>query len=344
MKEFDHIPWLQDLILSSEKIIHEIFENTGSADIKDLLKRQHNGGKRLRPMVIAASAQLGEKSSEQLPYAASAVELFHLASLFHDDVLDDTLMRRDQLASPKKIGNLRSVLSGDYLLAESIELTVKYLPKEIAHYFLTTIKTMVRSEIISHKLLFNTEITRKEYLDIIASKTAVLFELACSIGIRLTTGNSDRIQRLTHFGHQLGMAYQLVDDLEDMMGLIEGGDNDLAHGYMSLPVIELFKSAPAEDKARITKILQTPGDPHELLHWMKSFSIFRTITADIKRYIDEAKKELRLPLQNDEQKIATAMLETLCDYVLNKGIDVIRKYEVLEEEKETTPRKELVFA
>jgi len=344
MRSFEHIPWMQELILSSEGIIQEIFENTGSADIKDLLKRQHTGGKRLRPMVIAASAKLGRQTSEALPYAAAAVELFHLASLFHDDVLDETMMRRAQGSSPKEIGNLRSVLAGDYLLAESIELAVRHLPKEIAQYFLHTIKTMVRSEISAHKLLFNVEITRKEYLDIIANKTAVLFELACSIGIRLTTDNASPIESLTRFGHQLGMAYQLVDDLEDMMGLIEGGDDDLSNGYLSLPIIELLKAAPAEERPRITAILHRNEEPRQLLHWLKSFSVFRIITADIKKYIDGARKELDISVVGNDRQIARQMLEELCDYVSEKGTIIIREYEALEESKNHTLRKALAFA
>jgi geranylgeranyl pyrophosphate synthase len=333
MKSFENFPWIQNFIAETDGIISEAFENTGSADLKDILRNQHRGGKRLRPMIVAASGQLGEKTTPELAYGAAAIELLHLASLFHDDVLDDTDSRRFQLAAQKKNGNFISILTGDYLLAECLNMLVTHLPSTTAAYFLSTIKRMIKSEIMSNKHLFNMDISKKEYLQIIDDKTASLFALAGSLGIRITSQNDEQIQSLTDFGYHLGMAYQIVDDLQDMMGLIAGSDNDLAHGYMSLPVIELLNAAGPESKTAVKDYLRnlTEDNKMNLLLLMKSFSVFKITFSEIKKHLDGAKNELRPLATDDGKSAALVFLGDLCDQLKIKADAIIAEYEKIAE-------------
>ncbi|MBX7150585.1 polyprenyl synthetase family protein [bacterium] len=347
MKNFEHIPWLQALVKDTELVIHEIFERTGSAALKELLKSQHSGGKRLRPMIVGASAQLGESETKVLAYGSAAIELFHLASLFHDDVLDRTESRRNRLTSQKEVGISKSILTGDYLLAESINLMVKHLPAEVVKYFLDTIQLMIRSEITSNKLQYNWDITSKEYFEIIANKTAVLFAMAASIGIRLTSADQTAIQRMSSFGHQLGIAYQLVDDLEDLLGVIEDSDNDLANGYFSLPIIELLHAVPKNNKADIKKYIQNLNEANRisLLKLMRTFSIFKTMIAQIQKHLDAAKKELKYFTANETNDSALVVLAGLCEQVSQKARKIVRVYESMADQKLTEPpKKKLAIA
>lgn len=344
MKNFDTIPWLKQFIDETDRSISEIFENTGSADLKEILKSQHQGGKRLRPTIIGASARLGEKSSEAVKYGAVAVELLHLASLFHDDVLDNTDSRRMHLAAQKKIGNLTSILSGDYLLTESINVMIRHLPQEVTEYFLATIKKMIKSEIYSHKLLYNLDISKKEFLQIIDEKTASLFALASSLGIRITSDNADSINRLTQFGYHLGMAYQLADDLEDMFGLIEGSDNDLQHGYISLPIIELLNAASDDLKPEIRQWIKHIDREKaiKLIQIMKSYSIFKVMLVEIKKYAGTARENLRgLKIEGPQQADSLNFLLDLCAYIENKTESIIATYEKIALEKPVGDKKQV---
>ncbi len=333
--------------METDKIILEVFENTGSADLKDILKNQHRGGKRLRPMIVAASGQLGGKATPKLAYGAAAIEILHLASLFHDDVLDDTDSRRFQLAAQKQNGNLTSILSGDYLLAECLNLLVTHLPKETATYFLSTIKQMIKSEIHSNKLLFNLDISRKEYLQIIDDKTASLFALAGSLGMRITSQNAEHIQGLTGFGHHLGMAYQIADDLQDMMGLLEGSDNDLAHGYVSLPVIELLNAAENKDEIKEWIRNLTEVNKINLVQRMTSFSIFKITFSTIKKHLDGAQNELRRFSSGASGDTVAALefLNDLSDQLKAKTDRIIDEYEKIAESVPEKPAvKKFAFA
>lgn len=348
MKNYDTIPWLKQFIDRTDTAIFEIFENTGSADVKEILKDQHRGGKRLRPAIIGASARLCETMSDAAHYGAVAVELLHLASLFHDDVLDNTESRRFQIAAQKKTGNLTSILSGDYLLTESIGIMIRHLPGEVTEYFLSTIKKMIKSEIYSHKLLFNLEISKKEFLQIIDEKTASLFALASSLGIRITSRNPDAIQRMTQFGHNLGMAYQLMDDLEDMFGLIEGSDNDLEHGYISLPVIELLNAAADDLKPEICQWIKhiDREKSMRLIQLMKSYSIFKVTLTQIRKYAGKARENVNGMGTNShaEQEVCLDFLRDLCSYVEDKTEKLVMSYEsMIESKKPDDARKIYAF-
>lgn len=331
MKPLTRSPWQQSFLEQVDTIIEEVFENTGSADFKDILLSHHRGGKRLRPLVIACCAQFGEKESSNLHLAATAVELLHLASLFHDDVLDDTDSRRFQLAAQKQEGNLTSILSGDYLLTEAIRMMVSHMSSDLALDGLTTIKKMIKSEIYSHKWLYRLEITKKEFLQIIDEKTASLFAFAAHLGIRMTATSAGTIDRVTAFGRNLGMAYQIADDLEDMLGIVDGSDIDLAHGYLSLPIIELLQLANADSKPRVRDIVMNykPEYAEELIGLMKSYSIFPITFSQIKSYLDQAMSDLHGVKGTGllHKQDALEYLGSICGYVEKKTEEVITRYE-----------------
>ncbi len=331
MQAFEKLTWYQELVRDAEQVVEEFFERTGSAELKELLQSQHRGGKRLRPLIIGASAQLCPERHPGLPYAAAAIELFHMATLFHDDVIDDTSVRRHHLSSGKQFGNVRSILAGDYLLTESIDLLFRHTTTELGHQFLKTLRTMVRSEIVSFRDRWNFHLHRKPYLDIIESKTAVLFAFSSAAGCQLGGARPELIQTMTEYGHQIGMAYQLVDDLHDMMGLIEDGDHDLKNGYLALPIIDMLAVLPAEDVSVAHHYIKQgeAGGYREMLKWMKSFSIFPSTLSTIRFHLNQAEQCVEKVLGDSLNADTPDVLISLVSYLQEKAVSLIGEYERL---------------
>lgn len=334
MEALEKLTWYRELVKDAERVVVEFFDRTGSAELKSLLQSQHQGGKRLRPLIIGASAQLSGHPHPGLPYAAAAIELFHMATLFHDDVIDDTSTRRHHLSSGKQYGNIRSILAGDYLLTESIDLLLKHTSAEITRDFLNTLRIMVRSEITSYKDRWNFQLHRDEYLRIIDTKTAILFAFSSGVGSRLGQGSAELIAAMTNYGHQIGMAYQLVDDLHDMMGLIADGDHDLKNGYLALPVIDLLAVLPTADLAAAHRHLRDGRVEgyREILRWMKSFSIFPSTLSTIRYHLNQAEEQLGHLSTDIAHRETLTALHFLVTYLQEKTVTLIAEYERLAEE------------
>ncbi len=327
--------WLSEALKETERVVLDCFERTGHADFKNLLLGQHLGGKRLRPMIVAASAGLGERPSDAVPNAAAAVELFHLATLFHDDILDEPSERRHHATADRFEGSHRALLAGDYLLAEALGLLVRHLPHDTASFFIDTVKTIVRSEILASKTLHRTDVSDTEYLEIIHHKTASLFGFSASLGIRLTSEQPERIEALARFGAELGTAYQLADDLEDLMGLVDGSDNDLRRGYWSLPVIELLKRIPLEDRTHVLQHAEAADETsrQHLLQLMKRFSVFPHLGVRTRKHLHEAEKALDFfGRARGRASDSRDLLLDLCHRVHEKWSRLIRAYDKLAEQ------------
>jgi octaprenyl-diphosphate synthase len=334
MDALENLGWYHELVKDAERVVGNFFDRTGSAELKTLLQSQHQGGKRLRPLIIGASAQLSGYHHPGLPYAAAAIELFHMATLFHDDVIDETAIRRHHLSSGKQYGNIRSILAGDYLLTESIDLLLTHTTPEVTRDFLKTLRIMVRSEITSYKDRWNFRLRRDEYLKIIDTKTAVLFAFSSGVGSRLGGGSAELIASMTEYGHHIGMAYQLVDDLHDMMGLIDDGDHDLKNGYLALPLIDLLAAIPASDVTAVQSFLQSGRleGYREILRWMKSFSIFPSTLSTIRYHLNQAEVQLdKITIDATHTETLTA-LRFLLSYLQEKTVKLITEYERLAEE------------
>jgi heptaprenyl diphosphate synthase len=199
------------------------------------------GGKRLRPALAISVATGGvrEASKDDL-LGAVAVELVHLGSLYHDDVMDEASMRRSVRSVNARWGNLVAIVAGDYLLAKSAEIAADLGP-HIASLLARTLGELCRGQIGEVQTAYSTERTREQYFGVIAGKTAALMEASCRVGA-LTSGLPDsEVVALTDFGRYFGMAFQLRDDILDIIGseddLGKDPGQDLAEGIYTLPVL-----------------------------------------------------------------------------------------------------------
>jgi len=211
------------------------------------------GGKRLRPaFVVAAALSLDAKGdrpdamTDAMVRGGVAVELVHLGSLYHDDVMDEAEMRRGIEAVNHRWGNLTAILAGDFLLAKASELAAS-LGTEVAELLAATIGRLCEGQVRELQLIYDIARTEEQYFQAIAGKTAALYATSCRIGGLLAGVDRKVIDRLTDFGHAYGMAFQIVDDILDLVATDEElgkpSGNDLREGVYTLPVIRMIASS-----------------------------------------------------------------------------------------------------
>ncbi len=199
------------------------------------------GGKRLRPLLSLATATGGARPAtrEEL-LGGVAVELVHLASLYHDDVMDEATMRRNVESVNARFGNLVAIVAGDFLLARSAEIAAG-LGTEIAGLLAATLARLCQGQVAEVRSAFQKNRSREDYTEAIAGKTASLMSSSCRIGA-LTGGlPRDQVEAFTAFGRYFGMIFQVRDDILDVVGseseLGKQAGQDLAEGVYTLPVL-----------------------------------------------------------------------------------------------------------
>ena len=210
------------------------------------------GGKRLRPAFVIAAAlcldpkgDQSERLTDEMVRGGVAVELVHLGSLYHDDVMDEAETRRGIEAVNHRWGNLTAILAGDFLLAKASELAAS-LGTEVAELLAATIGHLCEGQVRELQLIYDINRNEEQYLQAISGKTAELYATSCRIGG--IVGGADRavVDQLTEFGHAYGMAFQVVDDILDLIATDEElgkpSGNDLKEGVYTLPVIRMIAS------------------------------------------------------------------------------------------------------
>ncbi len=209
------------------------------------------GGKRLRPTLTICAAYAARGPCAAAPdvlTGAAAVELVHLGSLYHDDVIDEAETRRGVPSVNARWSNISAILAGDFLLARASSLAAS-LGADIAGLLADTIGELCRGQVLELQYLFNAERDEETYLSSIEGKTAALLATAARVGGMVSRVNAATLDALTQFGHHLGMCFQIVDDLLDLTAseadLGKPSGNDLHEGVYTLPVIYAAAQNPA---------------------------------------------------------------------------------------------------
>jgi octaprenyl-diphosphate synthase len=205
----------------------------------------NSGGKRLRPMLTLAMAQLGGYQGDGHVKLAAAVEFMHTATLLHDDVVDESEMRRGRLAARMLWGNEASVLVGDFLLGQAFKMMVEVGSMRALDILSTAAAVIAEGEVMQLGAAKNTATTEDEYLAVIRAKTAELFAAACEVGPAIAGLSKDEEAACRSFGMNLGVAFQLVDDALDYGGksakLGKNVGDDFRDGKITLPVVLSFR-------------------------------------------------------------------------------------------------------
>ncbi len=220
------------------------------------------GGKRLRPLLMVLCARICGYSGNHTARFSTIFEYLHAATLLHDDLVDGADMRRGRPVANRLWDNSTAVLTGDFLLARGLSIAADTGLCEVIQTIAGITENMSQGEIRQLEKKGDITLSEQEYLEVIRCKTAVLFQGACRTGALVAGANAANLQALTDYGHHLGLAFQMADDLLDYtqdlssMGKLPGAD--LREGKLTLPLIHALSRAPATDRKRMTAILANP--------------------------------------------------------------------------------------
>ena len=254
----DYISRIKQPIESELSDFNELF-NDALSHTDGLLSQalayiRQRTGKRMRPMLILLMARNYGSVSAVTQHAAVGLELLHTASLVHDDVVDESEERRGQASVNATYDNKVAVLVGDYLLSTAL-LHVAYTKNtDIVRYLAELGRTLASGEILQLSNISNEKISEDVYYQVIKQKTAALFEACCAIGALSAGADEEEIERAKKFGQNLGIIFQIRDDIFDYYESKEIGKptgNDMAEGKLTLPVIYALNSTGDEDMLRL---------------------------------------------------------------------------------------------
>ena len=238
---------------------------------------QANGGKRLRPILLLTSCRLFGTPGAEAVRLAAVMELIHTATLVHDDVIDEAESRRGKPSANVVWGNQTSVLAGDWLYMQAFQIALRLHNFGILESLITLTQLMVDGELIQLERIGKTGITEADSMELIDRKTASLFAACTRLGALVGGATESDQTRLAEFGWNLGMAFQMVDDIldftskESVLGKPVG--NDLREGKVTLPMIYALKTASEAERAKVQTVIEHQSYDQvpfsEVLHILK---------------------------------------------------------------------------
>lgn len=268
-----------------------------------------SGGKRLRPMLTVAAALLFGGGEGHAVNFAAAVEFMHNATLLHDDVVDESDMRRGKQAARMVWGNKASILVGDFLLGQAFMMMVETGNIHALGVLSAASAVMAEGEVFQLAKTGDLETSAEDYAEVIRAKTAVLFEAACKVGAMSGGADEAGCEALALYGLELGNAFQLVDDALDYGGesgaLGKNVGDDLREGKMTLPVILALQAASESERALIAAAL---GNAHasdlEVHQVVAIFNRYDTLRRTLNKAQDHASAAIAAlaPLPDSEMK------------------------------------------
>ncbi|MEK7864371.1 MAG: polyprenyl synthetase family protein, partial [Nitrospirota bacterium] len=280
-----------------------------------------SGGKRLRPLFLLSSARLAEYKGDEHIALAGIIELIHMASLLHDDVVDAAKIRRGRPAAHSVWGNQIVILVGDFLYSNALRKAVSFKNQRIMEALSEATTSMTEGEILQLQKTADINITEDEYIKIISAKTGLLISAACRIGAILSSellGAEEAA--LAMFGFKAGTAFQMADDILDYMAeeseLGKKLGKDIGEGKITLPVIYLLKNASADEKEEIKRIIEKPSEEglRRILALFRQYSVLEESLKRAQALVDEAKDELSIFPDSPDRD---AML-SLADYAISR--------------------------
>ncbi|HET7482072.1 MAG TPA: polyprenyl synthetase family protein, partial [Actinomycetota bacterium] len=241
--------WLVDDLLRVEKILLEAAGSSSHALVSESATHLiHAGGKRLRPALVLISSRAGVPGRIETDRAAAAVEMVHLATLYHDDVIDETETRRGAPTVHSKWGTEVAVLSGDFLFAHGSALGA-LAGGEVPLILSRAVADVCEGQIVETTTLNDPRRDRAAYMTTIEGKTAALFRASCEMGATTSGASPEARAALARYGRDLGLAFQIVDDLLDLVGdpRVTGKTpgTDLKEGVFTLPVLIAVEREPS---------------------------------------------------------------------------------------------------
>ena len=255
-------------------------------------------GKNLRPALVALSANSLNRTLDAHVTVAVIIEMVHLATLVHDDIMDDGEIRRGRPTVAANWGNEIAVLFGDCLFAQALALAASFPTPEICRAVATATNTVCSGEILQTQHRRNFQFSREEYFRVLEMKTAELFALSCDLAAFLSGATPPERAALRKFGLAFGTAYQVYDDCVDLFGTesVAGKSlgTDLAKGKLTLPILLVWERANAADRARLKEVVNhwQPGSLNQVRLLLAEYDTLAPSVRCIHQYLNLAREVL----------------------------------------------------
>ena len=278
------------------------------------------GGKRLRPLlVLLSAAALGRCDQSQIKLAA-VIEFIHTATLLHDDVVDISSLRRGRPTANAEFGNAPSVLVGDFLYTRAFQLMVQLGDMDILRHMADTTNTIAEGEVLQLTRAGDASTTEAQYLDVITRKTAVLFAAGCWGAAKLGGQDEQTRQGMREFGLNLGIAFQMIDDVLDYEGdpatMGKNVGDDLTEGKPTLPLIHVLREGTEAEQALVRRAIteKTADQIDDILTAVRRCGALDYTRAQARRYHDLALAGLAQLPDSD----ARTALQQITDLSINR--------------------------
>lgn len=255
-------------------------------------------GKQLRPMLVALSADAAGGTNEQHVTVAAIIEMVHLATLVHDDIIDDAKIRRGRPTLAAECGSEIAVLLGDCLFAQAVRLAASFPTPEICRAVSVATDRVCTGEILQTQQQGNFQMSQAEYFRIVAMKTGELFALSCYLGGFLSQASAAQREALRQYGMALGTAYQIYDDCMDLFGTEQSAGKslgtDLAKGKLTLPLLIAHERAEAAEKTELQGLIHSwkSDSLPRVLQILDKYDAFSESRAMISQYLTTARQNL----------------------------------------------------
>jgi octaprenyl-diphosphate synthase len=320
---------LLEVVLPDLQAVEERIQREISSPVRTICSLgEHvlaSGGKRLRPALVFMSATatgLPVDRARLVPLAVSA-ELMHMATLIHDDVVDNTPTRRGRPTASALFGNGVTVLTGDYLLAKAMSLLAEDGDIAIIRTVAKIAIEMSEGEVLQMLHVHDPSVTEQTYYEIIHKKTAVFIQGCCRVGALAVGASEDVVNALAHYGYHIGMAFQIADDLLDYIGnpnrMGKPIGSDLREGKFTLPLILTLREARPDDRARLLQVLDAPekdGNIQQVVEMIQRYRGFARTQTIASRHARQAAESLKSLPPNPVRESMAA----LCEYIVSRDI------------------------
>ncbi len=314
---------LMDLVAQDMKLVNQLILSKTGSDVEMIPEiAKHlidSGGKRLRPMLTLAAAQMCDYNGEHHVTLAASVEFMHTATLLHDDVVDESDMRRGKQSARKLWGNQASVLVGDFLLGQAFRMMVDAGSMAALGVLSNAASVIAEGEVMQLDVAQNMETNEDDYLTVIRAKTAALFSAAAEVGPIIAGAEKPVRDAFRSYGMNLGVAFQLVDDALDYGGskasLGKNTGDDFREGKITLPVLLCYRRGNEVDRAFWKDAMENGTSDNAALlranELMEKYGAIKDTIARARHYGQIARDALA-PLPASPQKVALLDVVEFC--------------------------------
>lgn len=288
---------VNDLLEQTENVIAEVAKNAPAGICERLESLFQRKGKRIRSTLLCLIAQCGSTQPDayRVAHACAGVELLHLASLVHDDIIDGTDIRRGQKTAHKEWGTQVAVLIGDYVLSQAMRCVINEENRDIPKDLSNAADKLIAGEILELDHSGDMKLSFEEYDKIIDGKTAALIETAARIGGILAGFDKETAERCAQMGAHFGIAFQIVDDLLDYgfgsKNLDKAKFTDLSNGLITLPLLYYFDGCNSQERSEMEGFIAHASDadvPEKIIARLTDAGSFKKAKANAQEHLEKA--------------------------------------------------------